>query len=1484
MFLIKSLGFICKSYTTTEEFKYQGRLNKGEVININIYGNGIEDIPTKIATKKSYSFEKGLANTGILKIKKIEDGEYVGLSVDGNQRFVLEDFTVTHNCNVFSTSFRVRGVDPNNNKMLIQEWTNNMKNTNGPIVSDSVLKKGYTEITWTPDFSQFGMKKYSQDIINLYTRYVIDAAMLSKVDVFLNNEIIPINNLSLYSKLYDTPTNNILAIKTNTSDVVITPSTEFQAISFVNGIYTRLGGQHVDAWSEAIFRPIVNKFNKKGKPQLTIKDIKQFFRIFVCSTVINPEFESQNKDKLENPPISVAVKKSHIDSICKWDIMESIEDIIRSKEMIVLRKSERKKKGFVKIEGLDPANNAGGSLSSQCTLILCEGLSAKTYAVAGIEKGVYGKSGRDWFGIYPLRGKVLNVRNASPTVIAKNTVITDLIQALGIKHDVDYTDNKNFEQLRYGKIMIMTDADSVTGDTPILVKNTNGLINVKNIEDLCTTWVGNDKEYGLSDYTVWTECGWSNIKSVMKHKVSKRIYRVVTHTGIVDVTEDHSLLKEDGVKITPQECVVGQTLLHSFPVFSENKPDIPNNLTELKVKDLRKYASQCKIQYYQTMKKKELIDNIINVCNKYDNMQILSHINVTIEEAYVMGLFFTDGSCGIYESKYHKRPLNKPKTYTFNRISYSWTISNTNLNYLEKARDILCNIYGFDFKIIDDHNNETRRYQNIYKLSLNGGKKVKHFIENYRKLFYSGQSKTIPEIILNAPTKVRENFFQGMYDGDGDKSTGVTRIDVYKKIGAQAVFLLCKSLGYEVSINCREDKPDVFTVCMTKEYQQINPHMIKKLIDLGTTEQYVYDIETDNHHFQAGIGQIIVHNTDGLHIEALIMNFFHSLFPTLYERSVPFIVSMKTPIVRVFRPKGDLLFYDERKFKEFVTTQTKSFKKKYYKGLGTTKPEDVPDTFGLKIVEYINDENTSFNMNKVFHKKHADSRKDWLAEYTENSSFSLDDNGEIIQMEISSFINGEMIKFSHDDCKRSIPNGIDGLKESQRKILFSVMKKKLKYSGPSLKVAQLGGYTAEHTNYHHGEQNLFETITKMANEFPGSNNIPLLYRDGQFGTRLSGGKDAASPRYIYTKMDMLTHLLFREEDFPLLDLVTDDGDTVEPVFYVPILPMILINGCSGGIGTGWSCNVPCYNPLDLISCIKVWLDNDGEVFVEDPDTHTIISLLPEIHPWYRDFKGTIEPNGTNRYITYGILEKESRNKVIVSELPIGMWTDKFKEICEEYVEEKQLKSMKNYSTPKNPHFILTESSDGFSCSIETLKLHSYLYTSNMVLFNENEKLRKFTNIDEIIHFFCTVRFNYYIKRKKYIIQSLETEHRYLGNKARFIQEVIDEELLIMNEEENSIIKELEERGYDKDNTKSNLIDGEEIGAYDYLLRMQVRTFTANKVKQLKNDIASLQEKIDGIKSITEKQMWINDLNEFQKEYIKWLKIINNSTPKNTKKK
>ena len=977
--------------------------------------------------------------------------------------------------NVFSTKFTVKGYDPKAKKTLSQTWTRNMRDTSEPeITKETQISKGYTEVSWTPDFEQFALKKgYTEDIIRLYSRYIIDASMLSKVEVYFNDELIPIKTLTQYSALYDTPTNESLLIKIKNAEVLITPAKEYQAISFVNGVYTRLGGQHVDSWAEALFRPIVDKFNGKSAksktPKINITDVRQFFRLFVVSTVVRPEFDGQDKNKLESPAVEAEVKKTHIAEICKWSIMDNIEEIIRAKELVVLKKAEKVSKK-TKIEGYDRANKSGTKDSIQCTLFITEGLSAKTYVVAGIEEGLYGKSGRDWNGILPVRGKLLNVRDKPVATISANKVICSLIHALELKLGVDYKDESNFKKLAYGRVSVVADAD-----------------------------------------------------------------------------------------------------------------------------------------------------------------------------------------------------------------------------------------------------------------------------------------------------------------------------------------------------------------------------------------------------------------VDGVHIEGLILNFFHSLYPTLLQRDQPFIVSMKTPIARVIKKTGDLLFYDERRFHNFLGEQNSKLNVKYYKGLGTTKAEDVPDTFGLKMVEFVNDDQSLASMVKAFHKKSADTRKIWLEQYNpEAYTFSLDDQGKTTSMSITNFINGELIKFSHADCARSIPNGIDGLKESQRKILYAVKKRNLKYSQKSLKVAQLAGYTAEHSDYHHGENNLLETIIGMAQEFPGSNNIPLLYRDGMFGTRLeSNGSDSANGRYIFTKMDALTELIFREEDEAILTHVRDDnGNFIEPEYYVPILPMMLINGCSAGIGTGWSSKVPSFNPLEIVEAIKIWLENDGQVLIQDPDDPTnIVSMFPEFTPWYRGFIGEIEKNGENRFISYGIVEEGKKGTIEVKELPVCMWTSNFAEFCEDLKADKKLKSVSNYSSTKAVHFVLTEGDD-FHCDLDSLKLHSYLYTSNMVMFNEKLQIKKHDTVDSILDNFCIVRFEYYEKRKRHQIDTLEKEIRYLGNKERFVSEVVSKTISIMNEHENDIVEVLTARGFDQDPKKN---EGE--GGYDYLLRMQVRTFTADKIKQLNNDIASLKEKLEGLRAKSEKDIWIEELDQFENAYKRWLQEI-----------
>ena len=625
--------------------------------------------------------------------------------------------------------------------------------------------------------------------------------------------------------------------------------------------------------------------------------------------------------------------------------------------------------------------------------------------------------------------------------------------------------------------------------------------------------------------------------------------------------------------------------------------------------------------------------------------------------------------------------------------------------------------------------------------------------------------------------------------------------------------------------------------------------------------RYGVDYMDDEQYETLAYGRVIIltdSDVDGYHICGLLLNFFHKLFPSVLERNPSFITCMRTPIVRIYYPKNELVFYTLEDFKKYQQENpNKKGEIKYFKGLGTNSNKEIENSFGKKMIEFIKDEETDNTMDKVFHSKFSDQRKKWLEDYDPSEEKEIVSKSPLQLLPISDFLNNEMIKFSIDDCKRSIPNIMDGLKESHRKIMYAVFLKNLKYSGKTMKVAQLAGFVAEKTNYHHGEQCLFETITKLAHDFVGSNNIPLLYRDGQFGSRIENGKDAANARYIFTKMDVLSRLLFRCEDEMLLDYIYDDGEKVEPSYYAPILPIVLINGCTAGIGTGWSSHIPCYNPMDLVSMIQEWLENERK------------TEFKEIVPWYRGFTGSIEKISSNKYETKGIVsETKSSKKVVVTELPIGMSTNKFKEFIEDCIEEKKIKSYKNYSTDVMCHFEIEKKEDGIELDEDGLKLVNNLSTNNMVLFSHNGTIKKYDSVVDILNEFCDVRYELYVKRKDFILSEFSRQLRILKNKMKFLTEVMEGKLDIQDVDETVLVKELEKRGYDGNDEQTD--DEEEktssISKYRYLLTMHIRSFTKQKLESLQGEIDKIEKEVLRIKKTSPSEMWLNDLEDFKREY------------------
>jgi DNA topoisomerase-2 len=336
---------------------------------------------------------------------------------------------------------------------------------------------------------------------------------------------------------------------------------------------------------------------------------------------------------------------------------------------------------------------------------------------------------------------------------------------------------------------------------------------------------------------------------------------------------------------------------------------------------------------------------------------------------------------------------------------------------------------------------------------------------------------------------------------------------------------------------------------------------------LGLQHKKVYENTKDLRY-----GHIMImtdQDHDGSHIKGLLINFFDAQFPSLLK--IPgFLIEFITPIVKVFKgdpknPKKVISFFTMPEYEYWKENNTESgWNHKYYKGLGTSGDEESAEYFmdldkHMKYFHTMGDDGKKL-IELAFSKSKADERKEWLRSYQPGTYMDYT----VEKISYPDFVNKELILFSIADCARSIPSVVDGLKPGQRKIMYGSFKRNLK---KEIKVAQLAGYISEHTGYHHGEVSLQSTITAMAQCFAGANNVNLLFPSGNFGSRLQGGKDAASARYIFTSLSGFARKVISPADDRLLTYNNEDGLQIEPQWYIPVLPMILVNG-SEGIGTG----------------------------------------------------------------------------------------------------------------------------------------------------------------------------------------------------------------------------------------------------------------------------------------------------------------------------
>jgi DNA gyrase/topoisomerase IV subunit B len=1318
-------------------------------------------------------------------------------------------------------------------------------------------------------------------------------------------------------------------------EYIVVPNDHFEQVSFVNGNSTYQGGKHVDH----IVYQITSKIKTLLETKKKLKDvkpaiIKERFFLFLRSTIVNPQFSSQTKEQLTTQVkdfgCRIEVSDKFIDKLWKSPIVEDIIEFCKMKETMDLAKTtDGKKKNKIYVPKLEDALWAGTAKSDQCTLILTEGLSAMTFAL-------WGRSivGPDRFGVFPLKGKCNSEDTQIPlwngeiklakdiqigdTLIGddgnKRTVLTlykgngkmykvhqdrgdfykvndeHILTLCMPEHKIIYWQPSNYtwRTIYWDKTSKNIKAKEIKADIKIECKECKIMINTKSLKRHYTKKHKNIKyvPYKLEDKDM------NDTKVIEALKRLKQFLLNIDSNNIIDICiEDYLNVTESfkrKLKGIRGECVnweYQEVLLdpyvlglwlgdgmksgYAYSCDGENDPEIidylnewgKNNDASFKKSSYNKYTHYISSIDNFRNKGAAPLKNILSTYNLVNNKHIPKEYLINSKEIRLKllagiidtdGYVCNDGTIEISQTTKHKRLVD-------------------DIVYLSRS-------LGFYTYVSDKITNYN------YKKS---GERAKAY-----RIKISGDTITIPTLL---PRKQSTSTTQY----NMKNSTGTIKIEEinnenYVGIGidGNSRFLIN---DFTVTHNCLNVRDATVSQLMNNE--EINN--LKQIIGLKQGVDY-----KDTRDLRYGKVMILTDSdVDGSHIKGLLVNLFHHWWPSLLK--MDFIQTLRTPIVKAIRGQKVLEFYTEQDYHKWKdTTNTKGYQIKYFKGLGTSKKEDAQETFrkidSLRIDYYHKDKLCDDSIVLAFEKdkniktktsvgdtetkesneetnadnsmKCSDKRKRWLAQYDRNSYIDTKES----RVSYQDLIHKELIHFSIYDNLRSIPSLCDGLKPSQRKIIYYMLKNNI---NKVIKVAQLSGYVSAETGYHHGEASLQGAIVSMAQNFVGSNNLNLLYPDGNYGSRLLGGKDAASPRYIFTKLSDITPLIYDKRDSALLKYLNDDGIQIEPEWFMPVLPMVLVNGCEG-IGTGYSTYIPPYDPKDIIANLLRVLDE------KDP--------LP-MKPYFKNFNGVVEETEPGSYITRGKWERLSDTQIKITELPVGCWVTTYKEFLESMIESNtnsktksdkkttttkrktlQLKDVKNKTRDENNDicFIVEFRSHNDlddlikSGTLEKqLKLTKSFGTNNMYLFSDNLILTKYKDANDILLDFYDIRLEFYESRKKYLVKILTNELTLLNSKIRFINEYINGELDINRKTRDYIISLLEERDYpkltcdinsedDKENTKEK--------SFDYLVRMPLISLSLEKIRELEKHRDTKQTELHNLQSKTERDLWKDDLNNIFK--------------------